>query len=106
MGDHDSYSDTGLTTNGCYTLQIKQLAVRPEPRRRAPKEFSHSLANARDPRKISPGVYPEFAEGVEMTSIPNLASLRLCERHIRIRENSPPEKFAQAAQIITHSSAK
>ena len=76
MGDHDSYSDTGLTTNGCYTLQIKHLAVRPEPRRRAPKEFSHSLANARDLRKISPGVYPELAEGVEMTRSFSLRALR------------------------------
>ena len=28
-----------------------------------------SRANARDLRKISPGVYPELAEGVEMTTL-------------------------------------
>jgi hypothetical protein len=48
-----------------------------------PSEFEGS-------RKISPGVYPEFAEGVEMTSLPNLATLRLCGRNIRIRESLIP----------------
>src|SRR5512145_673936 len=33
--------------NGCQRLQIKHLAVRPELRRRAPKEFSHSLTYRR-----------------------------------------------------------
>ena len=49
-------------------------------------------------KEISPGVYPEFAEGVEMTTIPDLASLRpfdfaqdmLGERNRRIRESSTP----------------
>ena len=36
---------------------------------------------ARDLRKISPGVYPELAEGVEMTTNPNLASLRQGSGH-------------------------
>ena len=65
--ENSVHGSTWLTTNGCQKLQIKHLAVRPELRRRAPKEFSHSLANARDLRKISPGVYPELAEGVEIT---------------------------------------
>ena len=52
--ENSVHGSTELTTNGYETLQIKHLAVRPELRRRAPKEFSHSLANARDLRKISP----------------------------------------------------
>ena len=42
--ENPAHGSTGLTTNGCQTLQIKHLAVRPELRRRAPKRFSHSLA--------------------------------------------------------------
>ena len=36
-----------------------------------------SRANARDLRKISPGVYPELAEGVEMTKVLSLRAWRL-----------------------------
>jgi hypothetical protein len=42
--ENSVHGSTGLTTNGYETLQIKHLAVRPELRRRAPKEFSHSLS--------------------------------------------------------------
>ena len=45
--ENSVHGSTGLTTNGYETLQIKHLAVRPELRRRAPKEFSHSLPYAR-----------------------------------------------------------
>ena len=37
------------------------------PRTPSDGEGLLSRANARDLRKISPGVYPELAEGVEMT---------------------------------------
>ena len=37
-----------------------------------------------------------FLPAVEMTSLPDLASLRLCGRLIRIRESSITAKFAQA----------
>ena len=37
------HGSTGLTTNGALPLKIEHLSVRPELRRRAPKEFSHSL---------------------------------------------------------------
>jgi len=62
-----------------------ELSARPEPSRRAPLEFSHSLANARDLRKrflalletrISPGVYPELAEGVRNDNVPLCAFAR------------------------------
>jgi len=33
-----------LTTNSALSHKIEHLSVRPEPRRRAPKDFSHSLA--------------------------------------------------------------
>jgi hypothetical protein len=35
MGDHYSYSDTELITNGIASFEIKHLAVRPERCRRA-----------------------------------------------------------------------
>ena len=34
-----------LTTNAVVSLKIEYLSVRPEQRRRAPREFSHSLLN-------------------------------------------------------------
>jgi len=58
-------------------------------------------ANARHLRMISAGVYPELDDGVEVTRrvsfFPNLASLRLGGRNIRIRASSAPGKFARAA---------
>jgi hypothetical protein len=41
-----------------------------------------------------------------MKSLPNLASLRLGGRNIRIRESSTRGKFAQAAQILNYSSTE
>src|SRR5258705_5435876 len=38
------HGSTRLTTNGVVSLEIEYLSVRPEHRRRAPREFSHSLA--------------------------------------------------------------
>jgi len=37
------HGSTKLTTNGGVLLEIKYLSVRPEPRRRAPRAFLHSL---------------------------------------------------------------
>ncbi len=37
------HGSTRLTTNGVASLEIEYLSVRPEHRRRAPREFSHSL---------------------------------------------------------------
>src|SRR6267142_1412048 len=37
------HGSTRLTTNGVVSLEIEYLSVRPEHRRRAPREFSHSL---------------------------------------------------------------
>ena len=53
-----------------------------------------SRANARDLKRFLPAV--------EMTSLPDLASLRLCGRHIRIRESSITGKFAQARHYDKH----
>ena len=36
-----------LTTNAVVSLKIEYLSVRPEQRRRTPREFSHSLAERR-----------------------------------------------------------
>src|SRR3970282_1089509 len=60
-----------------------------------------SRANARDLRKISP-----FGRNDKESFFPNLASLRLGGRNVRIRAFLAPGKFAHAAQIITDSSAK
>src|SRR5258708_3959201 len=38
------HGSTRLTTNGVVSLEIEYLSVRPEHRRRAPREFSHSLS--------------------------------------------------------------
>ena len=38
------HGSTRLTTNGVVSLEIEYLSVRPERRRRAPREFAHSLA--------------------------------------------------------------
>ena len=50
-------------------------SVRGEPSRTMNGVFTQS-GEARDLGEIPPGVYPEFAEGVEMTAIPNFALLR------------------------------
>ena len=38
------HGSTRLTTNGVVSLEIEYLSVRLEHRRRAPREFSHSLS--------------------------------------------------------------
>jgi hypothetical protein len=65
------HGSTELTTNGIASFETRHLAVRPERRRRAPIEFSHSLAHARDLRKISP-----LGRNANPFSFAALASLR------------------------------
>jgi hypothetical protein len=47
--ENSVHGSTWLTTNGRENTEIKYLSVRPERCRRAPKVFSHSLAQARNP---------------------------------------------------------
>jgi hypothetical protein len=42
--ENSVHGSTKLTTNAVVSLKIEYLSVRPEQRRRAPREFSHSLA--------------------------------------------------------------
>ena len=81
-----------LLANSCnrkpnYLPQRRQGAKLMNPR-------PSSRANARDLKGFLPAV--------EMTSLPDLASLRLCGRHIRIRESSITGKFAQARHYDKH----
>src|SRR3990167_734152 len=74
------------------------------PRRQGAKVTGRgpsSRANARDLRKISP-----FGRNDKESFFPNLASLRLGGRNVRIRAFLAPGKFAHAAQIITDSSTR
>jgi len=41
--ENSVHGSTKLTTNAVVSLKIEYLSVRPEQRRRAPREFSHSL---------------------------------------------------------------
>jgi hypothetical protein len=53
-----------------------ELSPAKAPRRKGDEPKPVIRANARDLKKISPGVYLSLADGVEMTSLPDLASLR------------------------------
>jgi hypothetical protein len=46
--ENSVHGSTKLTTNDSVSLEINYLSVRPEPSRRAPREFLHSLAVAKD----------------------------------------------------------
>ena len=55
-----------------HPLPVKEISVKDAPCKEVilkgnDADLDLSRANARDLRKISPGVYPELAEGVEMT---------------------------------------
>ena len=58
--ENSAHGSTGLTTNGCQTLQIKRLAVRPEPGRRAPKGFSRSPVFSTPRRRLIPNQDPQI----------------------------------------------
>jgi hypothetical protein len=45
--ENSVHGSTKLTTNAVVSLKIEYLSVCPEQRRRAPREFSHSLAERR-----------------------------------------------------------
>jgi len=47
-GENAVHGSTRLTTNGVVSFEIEYLSVRPERRRRAPREFSHSLTKPKD----------------------------------------------------------
>src|SRR5258705_3376315 len=63
------HGSTRLTTNGVVSLEIEYLSVRPEHRRRAPREFSHSLSFEMTPFKSHTRVFVISNEVRNLSSI-------------------------------------
>jgi hypothetical protein len=58
--ENSVHGSTKLTTNAVVSLKIEYLSVRPERGRRAPREFSHSLAERR--------IFPAFISSSSHTT--------------------------------------